>query len=429
MKWRSTEMEQAHVDKGLSSNSGCRRSHFLLLTDSFLPHAGGSRVYYYNLYKHMTDQFPDRVTVLTKKVPGWQSFDALASSESLRIVRRSRPLPNWKYHQIPKVVSPLWHSWRFARQHKVDLIHAGDLFPPGLIAMWHKQITGTPYLAYCHGEEITQTDLRRYQPRVRNAIYSCADGVIAANEFARANLLRIGVAEDKIFKILPGVDREKFVPQRPNPELITRYGLAGKKIILSVGRLVARKGHTRLLQALNQIRDRVPQFHYLIAGEGPEKQAILSLAAQLGLSPQVTLVGKLTDEQLPDFYNACDVFALVNHVVEGDLEGFGMVFVEANACGKPVIGGRSGGTAEAVVDGKTGFLVDPENYEEIAARLLLLLQNDELSQRMGAAGLERARTEFNWGTRAQAFREINQEIVMRKHRQARTQQPSLDSSA
>jgi phosphatidyl-myo-inositol dimannoside synthase len=413
LNWWSIEMKKDSADDNLPSHSENRGLNLLLLTDSFLPHAGGSRVYYYNLYKRLTEQFPDRVTILTKRVPGWKEFDARVGSRSLRIVRRFRPLPNWKYHQLPKLIPPLWGSWRLARTEKIDLIHAGDLFPQGLVAMWQKQMTGLPYLAYCHGEEITQTDLRKYQPAVRNSIYANADGVIAANEFARTNLLRIGIAEEKIFKVLPGVDQEQFFPSGPRPGLVAKHGLEGKKVILSVGRLVARKGHAGVLRALANIRDQAPPFHYLIAGDGPEKQAILSLAAQLGLSQQVTLAGKVEGDQLADYYNLCDVFALVNRVVDGDLEGFGMVFVEANATGKPVLGGRSGGTAEAVLHGQTGFLVNPESPEDIAHHLLILLQSNELRRRMGAAGLERVRTEFNWNTRARAFHEISLEMVMK----------------
>jgi len=414
-------MKKKQASRDLLSSPADPGLNILLLADSFLPHAGGSRVYYYNLYKHLTLQFPDKLTILTKKVPGWQEFDAKVNSDSFRIVRKGRPLPNWKYHQLPKILFPLWGGWRLARSQKIDLVHAGDLFPQGVIAMWLKRMTGLPYLAYCHGEEVTQTDLRKYQPMVRNTIYANADMVIAANEFARTNLLRIGIAEDKICKVLPGVDCERFFPRSRRPELVARYGLEGKKVVLSVGRLVARKGHARVLRALAHIRDRVPPFHYLIAGEGPEKQAILSLAAELGLSQHITLAGKIAEDQLADFYNLCDVFVLVNHVVDGDLEGFGMVFAEANATGKPVIGGRSGGTGEAILHGLTGFLVDPECPDEIADRLLLLLQNDELSRRMGLAGMERVRVEFNWANSAQVLRQISADLVARRGSGLRSQ--------
>lgn len=386
----------------------------LVLTDSFLPHAGGSRVYYYSLYRHLTEQFPDRVTVLTKKVPGWQDFDSRASSEALHIIRRFRPLPNWKYCQLPKLIPSLVQAAHFVRSHRVDMLHAGDLFPQSVIAMWLKQILGVPYATYCHGEEITQTDHRRFQPRVRNAVYLASDAVIAANGFARANLLRVGVPDEKIFMVLPGVDSERFSPRPPQPELVRKFGLQGKLTILSVGRLVERKGHSMVLRALARIRHSIPPFQYLIVGEGPEQAAIVALASELGLSEQVILAGKAKDQQLADIYNLSDLFVLANRVIDGDLEGFGMVFLEANAAGKAVLGGRTGGTSEAVVDGSTGMLVDPESIEEIAGALQLLLTNADLRQRLGNAGLHRARTEFCWPLQARRLREVCLNVLLRR---------------
>lgn len=399
-----------------SENTGMK---LLVLADSFLPHAGGSRVYYYSLYRHLTEQFPVRVTVLTKKVPGWKEFDAHASDGALRLIRRFRPLPNWKYHHLPKLIPSLAQAAYFVLSHPVDMLHAGDLFPQGVIAMWLKQVLGVPYVTYCHGEEITQTDYWRFQPRVRNAIYMASDAVIAANGFARANLVRIGVPEQKIFKILPGVDSEFFSPRPRRLQLVHQFGLQGKLTILSVGRLVERKGHSMVLRALARIRHSIPPFQYLIVGEGPEKAAIAALASELGLSKQVTLAGKAQDQQLADIYNLSDLFVLANRVVEGDLEGFGMVFLEANATGKAVLGGRTGGTPEAVVDGSTGMLVDPESIEEIAGALQLLLCNADLRQRLGNAGLRRARTDFSWPARAQLLQDTCCAVLerCRKHHQ------------
>lgn len=387
--------------------------NLLLLCDRFLPHAGGSRVYYYSLYKHLTAQFDDNVTILTKKVEGWERFDAQANGERFRIIRRFRPLADAKYYRLPQLLLPFADAALFVRSQGVDLVHAGDLFPQGLISMCLKKLLGVPYMVYCHGEEITQTDPRRYQPAVRNLIYNSANGVIAANEFARQGLMRVGVPESNIFKILPGVDSERFSPRPPNPDLVRRYGLQGKTVLLTVGRLVPRKGHSLVLQALARIRDRVPPFHYLIVGEGPERESIRSLATQLRLSGNVTFAGKVPEDQLPDFYNLCDVFVVASRIVDGDLEGFGMVFLEANAAGKPVLGGRTGGTSEAVIENSNGILVDPENIDELAIGLELFLSNADVRHRLGTAGLHRARTEFSWQAQARCLREVCETILER----------------
>lgn len=407
------------------ANDGTRTGHriapmgagdglsILVLTDSYLPHAGGSRMYYHTLYKSLAEHFSARITILTKKVRGWREFDAGPEARQLRIVRRLRPLDNWKWYQTPKLLPTFADALLLAQRESFDMIHAGDLFPQGVMGMWLRKITGIPYIVYCHGEEITQTDLRRYQPRVRNLIYDSADAVIAANEFARSNLRRLGIPDKKIVKITPGVDSARFAPHQPDPDLVRRLGLDGKITLLTVGRLVPRKGHIAVLKALARIRDQVPPFHYLIAGEGPECTTITSGAREFGIAGNVTLLGKVPDHSLTDFYNLCDVFVLCNREVAGDIEGFGMVFLEASATGKPVLGCRSGGACEAVVDGTTGLLVDPQDEVGIAHALRELLTDAVLRQRLGHAGRNRALRHFSWDSRAIQLRDICSELAGR----------------
>lgn len=410
--------------------SGPERVNHLVTADSYLPHSGGSRVYYAALYKHLLAQYPgDSVTLLTKKVPGWREFDGKEANERFRIRRRFHPLPDWKYWQLPKAVPQFFHAASAALTRHYDCLHCGDLFPQALNGVALKQIFKLPLLIFCHGDEISQTDQRRYQPRVRDFIYRHADAMIAANQFACDGLVRIGIPTERIHKLTPGVNFERFQPRPKRADLIERYGLQGKKVLLTVARLVPRKGHKIVLQALPKVLSEVRDLKYLIAGEGPEKERLQALAGELGIQQAVVFTGDIPHDQICDFYNLCDVFAMVNRFeASGDVESFGMVFTEANAVGKPVIGGRSGGAAEAIVQGQTGFLVEPDSAEEVADRLLLLLKNEQLSQRMGAAGLERVRTDFNWTTRAQALREISAQLVMRARRGVRSQTARIKAS-
>src|SRR5712664_122418 len=390
-----------------------RISH-LVTTDFYRPHSGGSRVYYAALYQHLLAQYPDTVTLLTKKVPGWREFDRTERSENFRIRRRFRPLPNWKYWQWPRAVPQFLHAASTALTGHYDCLHCGDLFPQALNGVALREIFKLPLLIFCHGDEISQIDQRRYQPRVRDFIYRHADAIIAANQFACDGLTRIGIPAERIHKLTPGVNFEDFQPRPKRADLVELYGLQGKKVLLTVARLVPRKGHKIVLQALPKVLAEVPDLKYLIVGEGSERDSLQTLARELGVQDAVIFAGDVVHDQICDFYNLCDVFVMVNRLDEGgDVESFGMVFTEANAVGKPVIGGRSGGTAEAVIPGQTGFLVDPKSVYELAERLLLLLNNEDLSKRMGAAGLERVRLEFNWNTRAQALHQISAELVMR----------------
>lgn len=385
----------------------------LVLADNFLPHAGGSRIYYFNLYKNLISHFPeDEITVLTKKSPGWEEFDRRESKESLEIIRRFKPLPNWKYLQLPKIVFPLLEAFRLVRKRKIDLIHVGDLYPPGVIALWFKHLLKVPYLIFCHGEEITQTDQRQHQPMVRNRIYREAQLVVAASGFARSNLNRIGIEDEHIRQITPGVDCLRFIPRPPCDDLVKQFSLHKKKVLLTVARLFPRKGHDVVMKAVAKLRGEFPELRYLIVGTGPEQTRLRNLAKDLGITNVTTIVGHVTEERLPDFYNLCDIFIMPNRrEADGDVEGFGIVFLEASASGKPVIGGRSGGTVDAVQHGESGFLVNPEDVDEVAATIRKLLANDELRAEMGAAGLRWARGEFSWETRAQALRQVSCEVL------------------
>jgi phosphatidylinositol alpha-1,6-mannosyltransferase len=390
----------------------------LFMTDAFLPHAGGARVYYYNLFREWTRHAGNQVTILTKKVPGWERFDTEQCSDKFRIIRSGRPLPSWKYWEWPKIALPFVNGSSLLLQNEFDLIHSGDLYPQGVLSLWFKRLYGKPYVAYCHGEEITQVDGRRFQPKVRDAIFRNAETVVAASEFAKQNLLRIGIDPERIRKITPGVDCIRFQPTDARRDLVERHQLAGKTVLLTVARLVPRKGHRLVLEALRKLVPEIPDLVYLIVGTGPEEVQLKRLVAEWNLNDAVRFAGFVPDEDLPAYYNLADLYVMPNSEEKGDIEGFGMVFLEANACGKPVIGGRSGGAAEAVLHGKTGVLVDPHDAGELAAAVQMLTRNRSKMQELGATGLSRARREFSWASRGLALEEVNRQIMVAAERRA-----------
>lgn len=388
-----------------------RRLRVMLLTDTFLPHAGGSRFYYYNLLKRIAGM-GDEVTVLTSKLPGWREFDAREQTDRFKIERHFTPLRDLSYSQLPKIIGPLLMAWTSSSHHPPDILHCGDLYPAGLIGVILKKSLGIPFVAYCHGEDITLTDKRRFQPRLRNLIYYAADAIIANGDFAIENLERIGIRPDKIHKITPGLDTSVFYPDGSNTRLREHYNIkANELVVMTVARLVPRKGHARVMRALAELKPGVPAFKYVIVGRGSIEGELRDLAKQLALSDKVIFAGFVADDKLNEHYNIADVVAMPNTEEAGDVEGFGMVFLEANAAGKPVIGGRSGGTAEAVADGTSGFLIDNDNELGLQGVLQRLLTDRGLRERMGAAGLHRARTEFDWNSRAERLRKISYDIV------------------
>jgi phosphatidylinositol alpha-1,6-mannosyltransferase len=388
-----------------------RHLRFMLLTNSFLPHAGGSRFYYFNLFKRIAS-CGDEVTIMTSKIPGWQVFDAREQTAGFKIKRRFTPLRGLSYSQLPRIAGPMLAAGSECLFRRPDILHCGDLYPEGLIGVVLKRTLGIPFIAYCHGEDITLTDQRRYQPKVRDVIYRTADAVIANGDFACENLLRIGIEWEKIHRITPGLDTSVFFPEESDAKLRERYGIGGKDVVLmTVARLVQRKGHARIIRALAELRADIPSFKYVIVGRGPIEAELRALAAQLNLLDKVVFAGFVPDGELNRHYNMADIVAMPNTEVAGDVEGFGMVFLEANAAGKPVIGGRSGGASAAVADGESGFLVDSYGDEELHDALRKLLTERSLRKRMGAEGLRRVRAEFDWDSRAATLRKISYDIV------------------
>jgi len=380
-----------------------------LITNGFLPHAGGSRVYYYNLFKRIA-AMGDEVTILTTKVRGWQEFDAREQTSHFRIKRNFKTLQDLSYLNLPKFAGPMLASSNLALSRRPDVLYCGDLYPQGVAGVVLKRLLGIPFVAFCHGEDITLTAERRFQPKVRNLVYHSADAIVANGDFAVQGLRSIGVDTGKVYKITPGLDTSLFYPESGQAELQRRYGINGELVVMTVARLVSRKGHKRVLRALAQISPQVPAFKYVIVGRGPLEEELRALTTELNLENRVVFAGFVPDDQLNRHYNLADIVVMPNTGEGGDVEGFGMVFLEANAAGKPVIGGRSGGTPEAIVEGKTGYLVDPSDDQELRDALHTLLNDGQLRKTMGSAGMHRARTQFSWETRASIIQEINHAV-------------------
>ncbi len=354
---------------------------------------------------------PDQVTVLTKKVPGWQEFDSRESNEYFHIVRRFKPSPSAKYSELPKAVLPFLQAVARTHLRRVDVVHSGDLFPQGLIALFLKRARAFPYIAFCHGEEVAQTERFRYQPLIRNRIYLSADAVVANADYARDRLLKIGVQSERIHKITPGVDCNVFSPGQPDAQLQDRYGLRNQFVLLTVARLIPRKGHDMVLKAMASLAGEFPNLRYLIIGKGPDEPRLRNIAAELGIAEKVIFAGFIHDSKLPDCYRLSDLVVMPNREQDGDLEGFGITFLEASATGKPVIGGRSGGAPEAVGPGVSGEVVDPTNLEQLSAAIRGFLLDRGKAVSMGSAGRNRARTEFDWKSRAQRLRTITRRVA------------------
>jgi len=256
-----------------------------------------------------------------------------------------------------------------------------------------------PFIVFAYGNEMLETIQKKYK-RQQLAL-RLANHVLATSRYTAGLAEKAGAAPERIRVVWPGCDSVFFRPMVARDDLRQKLLGAGHRdrVILTIGNLVSRKGQDMVIRALPAICRRVPDLIYMIAGGGPYRGELEKLAMDLGVRDRVVFVGRVPDEDLPDLYALCEVFVMVSRerIEENDVEGFGLVLLEANACGKPVVGGRSGGVPDALADGVTGLLVDPSNPEEITEALARLLTDHDLATRLGEQGRLRVVHEFQWG--------------------------------
>jgi phosphatidyl-myo-inositol dimannoside synthase len=270
-----------------------------------------------------------------------------------------------------------------------------------------------PFVIYAHGNEILDA-LASPWPKPRHSLAQ-ASRVLANSRFTAALVEKAGADPARIEIVHPACDVNRFKPVTPSSEL--RAELVGsperKPVVLSVGGLMERKGHGMVITALPRLIERFPSLVYLIAGDGPCRSKLERLVIETGVSANVIFAGNVSDERLPDVYSLCDVFVMPSRprIESDDVEGFGIVYLEANACAKPVVAGRSGGVPDAVIDGVTGFLVDPLSAEDIGSAIFRLLSSPELATRLGSQGRDRVLREFTWPQFVGRVRQICDQVA------------------
>lgn len=409
--------------KKAESNVRC-----LMIASAFPPIHGGSAVVYENL---CSDMPPGTIRVLSAKrnyfnnqvIEGWEASDARAGfpidrAQLLRPLMMPPPanildsLRRFVCLDLPLYAKVLWQAAQIVRRHKINVVCIGELVFGTWIGLALRKLYGVKLVIYVHGEEITTVTGGRLMGDKRKDFLHAADRVVAVSSFTCDALTRtMDVSPGRISLIQNGVDTERFYPAPPNAQLIRKHNLIGKKVVLTVARLVPRKGVDMGIRAIARLARTRSDFHYLIVGEGESRAELEKLIADHQLEKMVTLVGKAGDDELVDYFRLCDVFLMPNRTMpDGDTEGFGLVFREANACGKPVIGGRAGGVVEAVVDGKTGFLVDGTNEAEIAGAVERLLFDPVLAREISAHGL-RVAQDNNTRAVAQQFLKMCDRLV------------------
>jgi len=364
----------------------------LLICGNFPPSTGGSQTWSYEVARRLVEM-GHGVTLLAHKAPGWREFDSKCPFPVERAGWKIRLY--WKFRKILKR----------ERIEKVLVTHRADFAEAARLLAAPRRV---PYVIVAHGGEILKE--RRAPSVERN--FPDAARVIAVSNFTKGLLVNLGVEEKKVVVIANGTDPERFSPSADGSAIRSGLAKPGQKIVFTVSRLVKRKGHDVVMRAIAALKDR-HDIVYIIGGVGAEEGNLRALAGQLGMRDRVHFAGLIPADELPKYYSACDAFAMPNRCVAGEMnvEGFGIVFLEANAAGKPVIGGNSGGTPDAIIHGETGFLVDPEKVSDVADALDKIFSDPQLAARMGKAGRERVMRDFTWKRTAERVAKVLEEAT------------------
>jgi phosphatidylinositol alpha-1,6-mannosyltransferase len=279
---------------------------------------------------------------------------------------------------------------------------------------------GLPYICYIHGEDVnTAANSREHAFLVRRVLSGAEFCIANSRNTARLLQQNWRLPPDRVRILNPGVDTQRFHPAPKCDAIRRRLDWQERQVVLTVGRLQRRKGQDMLIRALPLIKQQIPNVLYSIVGDGEQRGALEELARECGVLAHVQFRGETTDDELIQSYQQCDVFALPNREIDGDIEGFGMVLLEAQACGKPVIAGDSGGTAETMFLGKSGYVVDCRTPEPVAQQVVELLSDALRREAMGAAALEHVAKAFDWGVlarKAQATFDANGVMPPEAHR-------------
>jgi phosphatidylinositol alpha-1,6-mannosyltransferase len=305
------------------------------------------------------------------------------------------------------------YEWmRVLQEVEPDIIVCGATLTAGWL-MSHVP-RSIPFVNYLHGEELATVGgsrfVRPYLFRKQLEAIREADLNISVSRYTASRAADLsGIDRDDI-QLLPNfVDITRFSPPAEREALRQRLGWHDKRIILTLSRLTPRKGIDQAIRALAVLRREgrlSPDWLHVIAGQGEQEQQLRALVGELGITEHTKFEGFVDDDRVPEYYGAADVFLQPNRDLCGDTEGFGVVFLEANACGTPVIGGNAGGTADAIRDGITGLRVDGEDLSAIAGAVEILTGHEESRRRMGLAGVEIIRREHRVEVAVERFEEL-----------------------
>ncbi|SPM32106.1 Glycogen synthase, partial [Mycobacterium terramassiliense] len=376
-------------------------SRVLLVTNDFPPRPGGIQSYLGEFVGRLVDAGPHSVTVYAPQWKGAEAFDDSAAATGYRVVRH----PGMLMLPGPAVDARMR---RLIGERGIDTVWFGAAAPLALLAPRARQAGATRVLASTHGHEVGWSMLPVARSVLRR-IGDCTDVVTFVSRYTRSRFASAFGPAARLEYLPPGVDTERF---RPDPaaraELRTRYGLGERPVVVCLSRLVPRKGQDILIKALPSIRRHIDGAALVVVGGGPYQDALRKLARDCGVAEHVTFTGGVRADELPAHHALADVFAMPCRTRGAgmDVEGLGIVFLEASATGVPVVAGLSGGAPETVQHNKTGLVVDGRSVDEVAEAVTALLGDRDRAAAMGAAGRTWVTSQWRWDALAARLGEL-----------------------
>ncbi|AMO62123.1 glycosyltransferase [Mycolicibacterium phlei] len=367
-------------------------SRILLVTNDFPPRPGGIQSYLQELVNHLVATGEHTLTVYAPKWKGCEEFDAAADYE---VVRH----PTTLMLPEPTVIGRMR---RLIEERDAQTVWFGAAAPLALMAPLARDAGAHRVIASTHGHEVGWSMLPLARTALRR-IGNHTDVITYVSNYTRGRFASAFGPRAALEHLPPGVDTDRFAPDEvARAELRARYRLGGRPVVVCVSRLVPRKGQDMLIRALPAIRQRVPGAALVIVGGGPYRNTLRRLAHSFGVAEHVVFTDGVPAEELPAHHAMGDVFAMPCRTRGAglDVEGLGIVFLEASASGVPVVAGRSGGAPETVRDGETGVVVDGWDVGAIAAAVSDLLADPDRAARMGAAGRRWVVDQWQWSSQA-----------------------------
>jgi len=366
----------------------------LVVTNDFPPRQGGIQTFVAALLERRP---PDSLVVLASDHPGSAEHDAALPYP---VVRRPTGM-------LLPTRATARAAVELVDRYGSDSAFFGAAAPLGLLAPTLRRAGVRHLVGATHGHETGWVALpgsRQVMQRIAGGL----DVLTYITEYTRARLAPALGDRTRLAQLSPGVDVDRFTPDADGTGVRRRHGLGEAPVVVCVSRLVARKGQDVLVRGWPQVLARHPSARLLLVGGGPDEAALRRAVAAGGLEKSVVLTGGVPSEELPAYYAAGDVFAMPCRTRRAglDVEGLGMVFLEAAACGRPVVAGTSGGAPEAVQEGVTGHVVDPRSPDAVAATLADLLDDPERARAMGAAGRAWVGKSWSWETIAGTFGDL-----------------------